>query len=259
MMNPSEFANIANAEREHWWYRGMRRILDGFLAPHATAPVRRVLEAGCGTGYQSKVFTERYHWNMFPVDLGWEGLEYARALQLERLTQANIAHLPFRNEVFDAVASLDVLVHFGAADDGPPIREMVRVLAPGGLLVLRVSALDILRSRHSQFAFERQRYTKTRLVESVEQQGIRVLRCSYANSLLLPVALFKFRVWEPLRRCPPASGVGPLPKWLDRILYGALRLESRLIGAGWNLPVGQSLVLVGRKPERHLSTSSAGD
>ena len=34
--------------------------------------------------------------------------------------------------------------------------------------------------------------------------GIRVLRCTYVNSLLLPVALSKFRVWEPLTA--PAAG-----------------------------------------------------
>mgnify|MGYP000320940545 CR=1 FL=1 len=33
----------------------------------------------------------------------------------------------------------------------------VRALAPGGRLVLRVSALDALRSRHSAFACERRR------------------------------------------------------------------------------------------------------
>jgi hypothetical protein len=65
----------------------------------------------------------------------------------------------------------------------------------------------MLRSRHSQFAFERQRFTRRRLMGSVTGAGVRVLRCTYVNSLLLPVALAKFRVWEPLLRKPPASGV----------------------------------------------------
>ena len=38
--------------------------------------------------------------------------------------------------------------------------------------------------------------------------GIRVLRCTYANSLLLPVALAKFRLWEPLMRQAPAERRG---------------------------------------------------
>ncbi len=27
MMNPAEFANIANSEEHFWWYRGMREIM----------------------------------------------------------------------------------------------------------------------------------------------------------------------------------------------------------------------------------------
>ena len=31
MMNPAEYANIANAERDFWWYRGMEKILFALL------------------------------------------------------------------------------------------------------------------------------------------------------------------------------------------------------------------------------------
>ena len=121
------------------------------------------------------------------------------------------------------------------------------VLAPGGLLILRTAALDALRSRHSQFVCERQRFTRARLAEATQRSGIRVLRCTYANSLLLPVALAKFRLWEPLLAKAPESGVKPVPGWLDRILYGCLWLESKWLGGGRDLPLGQSLILVGEK------------
>ena len=61
------------------------------------------------------------------------------------------------------------------------------------------------------------------------------------------MALFKFRVWEPLLREPPASGVGLVPGWLDRLLYTPLRLEAGWLGKGLNFPVGQSLILLGEK------------
>ena len=91
-------------------------------------------------------------------------------------------------------------------------------LAPGGLLVVRAAALDILRSRHSAFAFERQRFTRRRMAGMAESAGFRVLRCTYVNSLLLPVALARFRIWEPLLRQPASSGVQPVAGWLDRLL-----------------------------------------
>ena len=114
-------------------------------------------------------------------------------------------------------------------------------------MVLRVSALDVLRSRHSEFTCERQRFTASRLTSAVLDCGVRVLRCTYANSLLLPVALIKFRVVEPLMRAAPQSGVRPVSGWLGRLLEAPLALEGRCLRAGMNLPLGQSLLLIGEK------------
>ena len=248
MMNPEEFANIAEAEDQFWWYRGMRRILFRLLDPVARARrVRRVLEAGCGTGYMSNVLAQRYGWSMYPVDLGWEGLAHGRKLGVDHLAQADISALPFPAAVFDGVVSLDVIVHFERGREELPMSELARVLTPGGLVVLRVSALDILRSRHSEFAHERQRFTLARLTALVRRFGIRILRATYANSLLLPVALAKFRLWEPLTRQAASSGVRPVSAWLNRLLYLPLAAESAWCGIGGNFPIGQSIVVLGEK------------
>ena len=71
------------------------------------------------------------------------------------------------------------------------------------------------------FAHERQRFTRSRLIELAERHGVKVLRCTHANSLLMPVAFAKFRPWEPLFAAEPASGVAPV--------------------------AGQSLILIGRR------------
>jgi SAM-dependent methyltransferase len=154
---------------------------------------------------------------------------------------------PFRAASFDAVLSLDALVHLPRGEEGRALEEFARVLRPGGLLVLRVAALDVLRSRHSQFAHERQRFTRSRLKAAAHKAGFRTWRCTYANSMLLPVALARFRVWEPLLRRPAASGTAPVPGWLNRLLYQPLRFESRVLAKGFNLPVGQSLLLIGSR------------
>ncbi|HLK48844.1 MAG TPA: class I SAM-dependent methyltransferase [Bryobacteraceae bacterium] len=248
MMNPAEFANIARAEESFWWYRGMRGILSRLLDPLlAGRTPRHVLEAGCGTGYNALELQKRDGWRVFPLDLQMEGLAYARSMGLERLVQGDIAALPFHSFAFDAVVSLDVIVHFPRGGEDRPMAEFARVLAPGGLLVLRVSALDILRSRHSEFTCERQRFTRKRLIELAARHGIRVLRCTYANTILFPVALAKFRIWEPLTRQAPQSGVQPGGGWLNRMLELPLAAESIWLGAGLDLPVGQSLILAGEK------------
>jgi SAM-dependent methyltransferase len=248
MMNPAEFDTLRRSESELWWFRGMRRILFNLLDPYARRrQAARVLEAGCGTGYFAGLLAERYGWSMFPSDLSRDGLTIARSRGISRLCQADIAYCPFRTEAFDVLLSLDVLVHFPKGEERAALAEFHRVLTPGGLLVLRVSALDLLRSRHSEFTHERQRFTRGRLQNLVQDYGFKVLRCTYANSLLLPVAIARFRVWEPLLRKSPASGTAPLTPWLDRLLFTPLAVEAAMIRRGINFPAGQSLILIGEK------------
>jgi len=247
-MNPAEFANIAKSERDFWWYRGMRAIFFRALEPFlAGRRLRRVLEAGCGTGYFSHVLQNDRRLPVFPIDLGWEGLQYARSMGVQRLAQANALALPFRSAAFDLVLSLDVMPHFERGAEQRAVDELSRVVAPGGLLFIRTAALELLRSRHSDFVFERQRYTRGQLTGLARRAGIRVLRCTYANSILMPIALAKFRIWEPLTRQAPSSGVEPVSPWLDRVLHTALAAEAAWIGAGRTFPVGQSLILIGEK------------
>jgi SAM-dependent methyltransferase len=247
-MNPAEFANIARSEKDFWWYRGMREILFRMLDPLLGGRRPRLaLEAGCGTGYFSRLLQMERGWPVVPVDIAGEGLRYAREIGVRRLAQADISRLPFASGAFDLVLSLDVLPHFERGEEQGAIAEFARVLAPGGLVAVRAAALDVLRSRHSEFAAERQRFTVPALSKALERAGVRVLRATYANTLLMPVALAKFRLWEPLLRRPAASGVGPVAPWLDALLYRALAAEAAWIGAGRGFPLGQSLILVGEK------------
>ena len=246
-MNPAEFANIAKVEQEMWWFRGMNRILFRILRDYAGPEIRNVVEGGCGTGYLSTLLARQFGWRMTAVDLSELGCGYARGLGLEHVAQADVSKMPFKDAAFDALVSMDVLVHFPRGEERGAIREFVRVVRPGGLFAIRVSALDALHSRHSDFAHERQRFTKTRLLAEARAAGIDVLRCTYLNSLLLPVSFTRFRIWEPLTRQQPASGVHEYGPVLDKLLGLPLNLEEKWLGAGLNFPLGQSLLLIGRK------------
>jgi SAM-dependent methyltransferase len=247
-MNPAEFANIRRSEENFWWYRGMREILFRMLEPHlAGRKIGHALEAGCGTGYLSQRLQRERGWPIVPLDYSGDGLRYGRELGVGNAVQGDIRSLPFCNGAFDLVMSLDVLAHLPPGEEPAAAQELSRVARPRGLIVVRTSALDILRSRHGAFACERQRFTRRRLMGLFAGAGVRPLRCTYLNSLLLPVALAKFRVWEPLLRRAPESGVQPVAAWLDRLLFAPLAVEAAWLGAGRNFPAGQSVLLIGEK------------
>jgi SAM-dependent methyltransferase len=244
-MNPAEFPNIAAAEEYLWWYRGMREILFQQLDAYARAG-QRVLDAGCGTGALAEQVAARYRWRVTAVDENPAALTWLTRRAVPAV-QGDITCLPLAAGCCDAVLSMDVLIHLAPGAEERAMAEFARVTQPGGLLVVRVAALDWLRSRHSIFIDEKQRFTRGRLLGLAERTGWRPLRCTYLNSLALPLAAFKFRVWEPLFDRAPRSGVSAPPDWLNRALLGGLRLECGWLARGRSLPLGQSLLLLAER------------
>src|SRR5215469_3462207 len=196
--NPAEFATIARHEERFWWYRGMRAIQLSVLGPYLEKrSIRSAVEAGCGTGYFALLLQRERHLPLVAMDYSAEGLRYGVEGGLERAARGSLLDLPFGSAAFDLAMSFDVLQQFGPGEERRALYELARVVKPGGLLALRVSAFHALRSRHSEFVCERQRYTRPQLRRLVEEAGFRVLRATYANTLLSPVALLKFRLIEP--------------------------------------------------------------
>jgi ubiquinone/menaquinone biosynthesis C-methylase UbiE len=96
----------------------------------------RSLEVGCGFGRLSMHFAKHAHQHV-AVDINDDALEMARAayphLTFER---GSVLGLPFPDAHFDTVVSWTVIQHVRPADIEAACRELRRVLAPGGLLLL---------------------------------------------------------------------------------------------------------------------------
>jgi SAM-dependent methyltransferase len=246
--NPAEFANIARHERSFWWYRGMRDIQFALLDPFLNnRSFHNALEAGCGTGFFALELQQERGLPLAAMDYSFQGLRFGVAAGLTGASQGSLLELPFGAGAFDLALCLDVLQQFHPGEERRALFELARVLQPGGLLSLRVSAFRALRSRHSEFVCERQRYTRPQLNRLAQEAGFRTLRAVYANTLLSPIALLKFRVIEPLFSPDAESGIQDMPRWLNGALYGMLAAEAAWLRAGLSLPFGQSLLWVGEK------------
>jgi SAM-dependent methyltransferase len=182
------------------------------------------------------------------ADLDAEGARYAANRAGVVGFRADLSHIPLPADHFDLVMLMDVAEHFAPGEDRGLFAECARILRPGGFLFARAAAFRLLRSRHSEFAWTRQRYTRPRLLALCRDAGLEPRRATYANFLLSPIALAKFRVWEPLFDRQPSSGLKRLPGPVEAIFRGALRLEAGLIRRGVSLPFGQTVIVVSRKP-----------
>jgi SAM-dependent methyltransferase len=237
------------AEQRHFWFRGFRRFVRPFIQDAISGVGRpRLLDCGCGTGANLE-FLQQFG-RSFGVDLTWRGLQFAHGNGLARLAQASVAALPFATGTIDVVLSFDVLYCLEDDVERRAIAEMHRVLRPGGALVVNAAALDMLKGDHSVLVSEIRRYTRKSLRSKLESAGFRVDRITYTNAALFPVTA-GVRALQRLRGVKADGGprgdfyVPPAP--VNALFSGALALESSLISAGLNMPVGSSVLCLARK------------
>lgn len=94
---------------------------------------RRVLDLGCGVGEYVRAFARRGA-NALGCDIELPRLIEARARGASAVLAAAGEALPFRDAALDVVVLNEVIEH--VASDRQTIREVARVLAPGGMCVI---------------------------------------------------------------------------------------------------------------------------
>src|SRR5262249_51552360 len=129
--------------------------------------------------------------NVYGLDVTMDALGWVRKRGFQKIIQASVTELPFRPETFDLVFSFDVLQQVPIGMDEPAIREMHRVLKPGGHLFVRAAAFEWLRSSHDEEIQTMHRFTQPELVKKLTGAGFEVEWCSYANGFLFPVILVR--------------------------------------------------------------------
>jgi len=239
----SLYEAIAAAEPESFWFRARNRLIVSVVRKHFP-DARSLLEVGCGTGYVLAGLREAFPaMRLVGSELLAEGLELARRRVPDaELVQLDATDMPFDAE-FDVVGAFDVLEH--VEDDERALAGMRRAARPGGGVVLLVPQHPRLWSEMDVVARHARRYTRRDLVAKVERAGFDVVGASSFVSSLLPAMVLSRSVRRLLRR--PYDPVAELtPGALNGVFERVLDGERRLIDRGWSLPLGGSLLLVGR-------------
>jgi SAM-dependent methyltransferase len=210
--------------------RAMRRA----LRVAALLPGARVLDVGCGTGRWIRRFAEM-GFQPIGIDptLGMLDLARHRA-PADQLTAGIAQQLPFADASFNCVSDVTVVQHIPLGIQSQALREMVRVLKPGGSLIL----LELIRGTDNHI-FPR---SPQGWISEAESCGV-MLTSWFGQEFLLFDRIF-VRITQIVRRDtitsahsvaptdPPAPGPSPAAR---RLYWQARRITTAF--SSWTEPL----------------------
>lgn len=238
------FARLASLEADSFWFRSRNRLILEAIHRHAPSATS-FLEVGCGTGFVLKGMHERFPAvRLVGGELLEEGLEIAqtRVPQTE-FFQMDARHIPFDAE-FDVAGAFDVVEHID--EDEEVLAQLRQAVKPGGIVLVTVPQHAWLWSVADDYAHHRRRYSRRDLLAKMERAGLEISSVTSFVTVLLPaMAVFRLLQWR--RKTYEPGGDLRVSVRARRPLEAAMRLEEALIGRGFSLPAGGSLLAVARR------------
>lgn len=170
---PNWFNELIDRLQERAWHRA--------LAYCCLSDGAKALDVGCGTGRWLRRWAER---GLSPVGVDHSPtmlrLAAGRGTAIPLLA-GELQFLPFRDESFDCVSVVTVVQHVPPAHQQEALKEMVRVLRPGGYLIL----FELIRG-HGTHVFSQ---SPEEWIQHVSSAGAKLVRW-FGQEFLLPDRLF---------------------------------------------------------------------
>lgn len=245
-MQSAEYDKLDRIDAKHWFYRGKRAIVRHFIKKHTSlGKDDLMIDAGTGTGRWPVEMSKRCR--VMGLDDHDESIQLARP-KIEsvggQLVQTKLDSIPLPDGCATVVTAMDVLEHLD--DDAGAVRELSRLIRPGGLFVITVPALRWLWSDWDVVLHHRRRYHRNDLRQLVERPDLELVHLKYTNNFALPLILL-VRLWRKI--LPPKPGAARAednipPSPVNAILRAFYVYPARW---GWPMPVGVSLLAVLRK------------
>ena len=234
---------LFRVEQSHWWHIGRRQIIASFvedICRRVTDRRPRILDVGCGTGANLLMLSK--YGDAEGVDVSEDALAFCRERGLEKVKLGAAEALPYEDGTFDLVTALDVVEHLD--NDLAGLREMRRVLRPGGRVLLFVPTFMFLWGLQDDVSNHRRRYRLPELRRVLEQAGFEIERTTYANiTFFLPILLARKLMRATGIKAESENNIN-VPA-LNGLLGGMLGAESVVLKY-MNIPFGVSGLCVAR-------------
>jgi len=244
---PSDGAHLClGIEESSFWFAHRNDVIAEAVSRFP--PKGAFFDIGGGNGFVAMGLAERGH-EVVLVEPGADATTHAVRRGLENVVCGTLAAARFHPRTLGAAGLFDVIEHL--QDDVAFLRALHPLLMPDAPLFLTVPAFASLWSVEDDEAGHFRRYRRRTLTAALEAAGFEVLYMTYIFTFL-PPAIAIFRVLPSrlgLRRATTASVIAREhggSGWGRALVAPLLAAERLLIGRGYSLPIGASILAVAR-------------
>lgn len=236
------YKNYFEIEKNHWLMKIRRMVVADNLSKYFTKKPNeiKILDFGCGSGiFVSELQKKGYQ--TFGTDISEEAIKYGELRDIKNLKVQNSHRLDYPDNNFDAVLSMDVLEHL--EDESWAIKEVERILKPGGKFIVMVPAFQFLWGVQDEVAHHYRRYTLGGIKKILNSGEFDINRATYFNTLLfLPIAFVRIlsKIFNLKKRQSDFNINNPT---LDKIFFSIFNFERKLL-KHIKFPFGVSILLV---------------
>lgn len=174
-------------EEAHWWFKGRRRLFASVIQQLNLSSGSPILDLGTGTGANMRLFKQLGYSNVLGLDSNDLAIRFCAEKGLGDVKKGDICNLPFEENRFDLVLASDILEHVD--DDLCALKEIKRVLLPGGCAIITVPAFQSLWGIQDEAGHHKRRYLLSDLRKKIGNVGLRCKDIFYFNYVLF------FPIW----------------------------------------------------------------
>lgn len=184
----------AQVEEYHWWFLGRRKLFRNIIDGFRLSPGAKILDIGTSTGTNLRMLRDAGYVNVLGLDMHDEAIRWCSDKGLGIVEKGDICNIPYINDSYDLVLATDIIEHVD--EDELALREISRILKPGGRALLTVPAFRSLWGLQDEVSQHKRRYRQAELIEKINKSGLFVEECFYFNYLLfVPIWLIRQIIW----------------------------------------------------------------
>ena len=241
-MDPQIYTLHRENEKEHWWYKGRRKIISSLINDSIKNKQNiSILDFGAGSGTNSIMLSK--YGDVYLYEKDKKSQEYLKK-KFKNIKNIFILEEIDKSKLFDLVVATDVIEHI--EKDNDIIKYLSGLIKKNGNILLTVPAYNFLYNERDKFLGHFRRYN-TKMIKNITEQYFKTIKLSYYNFFLFFLSLVLFTMIKILKFKSFITSAEKTPNSTLNNFFCYIFSSEKFFLKYINFPFGNSIVYLAKK------------